>query len=90
MIDKSLLKSGAVEENLIAQLKQKMGAYEQAGMQETPMYIEVKRQYEEYAAGRTFAEVVGREFSETFDNIIDELTKPISLNEDEDETDAEQ
>lgn len=86
MIDKSLLKSGAVEENMIAVLKQKLGAYEQAGMTDTDMYKELFKQYEQYAAGKTFSEVAGREFSETFDNIIDELTKEPNLDiEDEDE-----
>jgi DNA-binding ferritin-like protein (Dps family) len=81
MIDKSLLKSGAVEENMIAMLKHKLGAYEQAGMQETDIYKETLRQYEEYMQGKTFSEVIGKEFSETFDNVINELTKGPELDD---------
>jgi len=83
MIDKNLLKSGAVEENMIAVLKQKLGAYEQAGMKETDMYKELYKQYEQYAAGKTFSEVAGKEFTETFDNIINELTKEHSLDDED-------
>lgn len=85
MIDKNLLKSGAVEENLIAVLKHKLGAYEQAGMQNTDIYKEIYKQYEQYAAGKTFAEVAGKEFAETFDNIINELTKEPELDDEENE-----
>lgn len=84
MIDKSLLKSGAVEENLIAILKHKLGAYEQAGMQNTDIYKQTLAQYEQYAAGKTFSEVAGKEFTETFDNIINELTKDPKLDDEED------
>lgn len=89
MIDKSLIKSGAVEENMIAVLKQKLGAYEQAGMKDTDLYKELFKQYEQYAAGKSFSEVVGREFSETFDNIIDELTKEPDLEFDDEESENE-
>ena len=71
-----------INEKVKSDILQQLGALKQVGMDDTEQYKELEKQYEQYENGGSIADMIGKEFTEVFENLINNLEEDEDVNGD--------